>query len=398
MARVLLTWELGGALGHLMSLRPLAKSLSARGHKIFLAARDLSQVRRVFADIDLTLLQSPWNSRRFQIIQPVITYADMLLNVGFAEIEAVAGHVDAWRAMFELVQPDLLVCDHSPTALLAAKGSDFGVATAGTGFFCPVDESPLRHVRNLAPELRPKALQHEQKLLDMLNELLKRRSLPSLQRVTQLYHDEKTRHFLLTFAELDHFPGRGGAKYWGTWPFGMSGEPFVRPGTGPCIFAYLKPFEALTRVLADLTNAPFRTVAYVDALRESDRARFESEKLRLPKNPVNVSQAAANCDLALTNATHGTCIAMLLKGKPLVHVPHFLEQELFAATTERLGASVRARADEQGGTRRAVERVLSDRRYAAAAAGFAQRYKNHRFDQAADAIVDEMEQMIPSRG
>ena len=101
------------------------------------------------------MLPAPWKSRPTEQVETVVTYADLLLNIGFGDGEAFTVHLHAWRNLFELVQPDLLVCDHSPTALLAARTLTsaygtltpalsqgeremrFPVATVGTGFFTP---------------------------------------------------------------------------------------------------------------------------------------------------------------------------------------------------------------------------------------------------------------------
>ena len=41
MARVLLTWELGGGSGHFVNLRPFVHGLEAAGHTVFATLRDL---------------------------------------------------------------------------------------------------------------------------------------------------------------------------------------------------------------------------------------------------------------------------------------------------------------------------------------------------------------------
>jgi UDP:flavonoid glycosyltransferase YjiC (YdhE family) len=396
MSRILLTWELGGALGHLVSLRPLAESFLNLGHQVFLAARSLAQVRHVFNDPRVTLLQAPWNNRRAQLIKPVVTYADLLLTVGFSDEDSLAAHIEAWQSLYKLVEPDLLVCDHSPTALFAARGQRFAVTTAGSGFYCPPDESPLRLMRDMPPDVRTTALKHELYLLDVLNRSLSHRGLPHLSQVSQLYHDGQTRHFLMTLNELDHFGVREDTKYWGMWPFGVAGEAFRPPGR-PCVFAYLKSFPTINKILDDLRGASFYTIAYVDALSHTDRARFQSEKLRISDSLINFREAAENCDVALTNATHATCLAMLLCGKPMVHVPHFLEQFLLAGATERVGAGLIAQGEDPLFTRRAIEQVLADARYRRAALSIAERYHGHRFDLVAEAVVDEMEQLMQSR-
>src|SRR6266496_48209 len=48
--RALLIWELGGGLGHMMNLRPLAAEMVARGHEVYLAAGDLTRAVDVFGE------------------------------------------------------------------------------------------------------------------------------------------------------------------------------------------------------------------------------------------------------------------------------------------------------------------------------------------------------------
>lgn len=46
----------------------------------------------------------------------------MLLNLGYRHVDELQASVRAWKNLFAMLQPDLLVCDHSPTALLVARG------------------------------------------------------------------------------------------------------------------------------------------------------------------------------------------------------------------------------------------------------------------------------------
>ena len=131
--RILLTWELGGGLGHLMNLRPLAQELAARRHQVFVAARDLSLGPRVFDVLPVVLLPAPWKSRPTEQVSPVATYADLLLNIGCGDADCLTAQLQAWRNLFGLVQPDLLVCDHSPTALLAARAPSPRPSPRGRG-------------------------------------------------------------------------------------------------------------------------------------------------------------------------------------------------------------------------------------------------------------------------
>jgi UDP:flavonoid glycosyltransferase YjiC (YdhE family) len=397
MIRVLLTWELGGGLGHLMNLRPLALELAARGHDVFLTGRDLTQAPLAFDEAKVALLAAPWNCRPTGKIEPIMTFADLLVNIGFGDKVALGAHVDAWRNLYAMVDPHIVVFDHSPTALLAARGAAFSAATVGTGFFCPIDESPLRILRKTTPETGPQARAYEERTLETINAVLAARGMPTLKRITELYHDGRTKHFLLTFPELDHYVGRATGDYRGALPYGLEGQPFVRPENGPCVFAYLKPFPALGELLGLLRKSPFQTVAYIDDLPSNKRAQLQSKSLHITHGPIDIRQVAEGCDMALTNANAGTCTAMLLAGKPLVNVPPYLEQALFARATDRLGASITVGASNARRILQAIEHVLTDPTYRAAAEAFAARHRDDRLDRIATKIVDDLESMAANR-
>jgi hypothetical protein len=484
----------------MMNLRPLAAELVARGHEVYLAAGDLTRSIDVFGDLfdgspplplralreragvrgEVRLLAAPWKTRRNKTTDTIYTFADLLLNIGFGDGNALVAHLAAWRTMFDLVQPDVLVCDHSPTALLAAKtmtrsrravsseppaepgaarqAGDFAVATVGTGFFTPPDESPLRLLRPASPEQTADARQRESKLLDIMNSVLpplapccpelavasgrgagsgtrRGEGKGLLDRVTQLYHDGRTRHFLLTFPELDHFPDRAetqstrgacstlaptgqpmsaqasglgtqpisstespnGAEYdlyCGALPYGLGGEPFHRPPGHRCIFAYLKPFPTLEDFLRLLSASPIRAVAYIDGIPTSRLAKLQTDRLRFATGPVDIRQAAEACDAGITNANSATCTAMLLAGKPLVSVPLFLEQGMFAAAVQRLAAGLTAGTNDAKAILAALNQVLDDPRFTTAARAFAARHKSDNLANIPRRIVDELEHLV----
>jgi len=105
-------------------------------------------------------------------------------------------------------------------------------------------------------------------------------------------------------------------------------------------------------------------------------------------------QAAEGCDLAVTNGTHGTGVAMLLAGTPLVQLPMLLEQSLFASATERLGASVTLGVKDGRAILQAIEHVLDSPRYTEAARRFAESHRNDCLEEINQGMVDELEQVL----
>src|SRR5437764_11706080 len=137
MATILLTWELGAGLRHLQRLRPLAAELSRRGHRVFAAVRELSRAHSTFRGVDVALLQAPVKLRPpVSEFRPPLTFPHILHNVGFGDDTELAALASAWRNLIEAVRPDVVVCDHSPTALLALRGVPPRRALIGTGFCC----------------------------------------------------------------------------------------------------------------------------------------------------------------------------------------------------------------------------------------------------------------------
>ena len=48
MATILFAWELGGGLGHLTVIKPLAEALRDQGHRVVIAVRNFAWLSKVF--------------------------------------------------------------------------------------------------------------------------------------------------------------------------------------------------------------------------------------------------------------------------------------------------------------------------------------------------------------
>ena len=207
MATILLAWELGGGLGHLMRLRPLAEGLVKRGHRVVAIVRDLSRAGDFFSDPAMIRLQAPFKTPSGRDIEPTCTFAQSLHNCGFGDGRALMGLANAWRNLYETFRPDLILFDHSPTALLAAQAYPAARrALVGTGFASPPDITPLPNLRTWHDPDWPQLQIHEREVLANLNTVLANWKLPPLERASLLYQtvDE---NFLLTFRELDFYAG-----------------------------------------------------------------------------------------------------------------------------------------------------------------------------------------------
>ena len=395
MATILFTWELGLSMGHVGTLRPLAERLSRRGHRIVAALKDVTKARHLSAEGNVQCIQAPVRLNAVRdAFQLPSTFAHILHNAGFGDPDELRPLVDAWQALYDLVQPDLLLLEHSPTAIFSSVGREMPRVGIGTGFTCPPDISPLPDWRPYLKNDPSRLAQDEQRVLDAMNELLVGTGEPPRARVTELY-SRLDQTLLNTFAELDHFGPRADAVYSGAAPSGM-GEPVDWPrGTGPKVFSYLKPFAALEALLTNLAERKLPTLFYAPEVNPQLKVRFESDNLRFAPRPVDLDAAGRWCDVAILNATHGTTAELLLAGKPSLQIPLFLEQQLTADNVVRMGAGLTAEANRPDRVVEQLDRLLADGRYAEAARQFEERYADYNCLDQIDAMVEQIEQLIP---
>ena len=382
---ILFAWELGGGLGHMLPMLPLVEGLARQGHSVYVALRELRRAADVFARAGVRFLQAPFAGSTPRFPRPA-AYAQLLANVGFGDFAELFAHACAWRNLFKLVDPDLVLFDHAPTALLASRGLPMRRALLGSGFFNvpdTADESGVWAV--LRPELarrigpRP-LLDQQQQVLDRVNKLLGKWRQPPIDRLGQLYSDVDE-NFLTTLPELDPFAGRrDGPGYFGYWGPSCSaaarsapGEPPQWPaGRGRRVFAYLKRFEALGDLLAALRDSGCPTLVYLDRPAADDLG-YESPTLRFARRRIDAAAAGRECDVAVHNAGHGLTAEMLLAGNPILEIPLNWEQRLNAQAVERLGAGAVASCRDPQAVRAGLDALLAGR-FDAAAWTFARRY------------------------
>jgi len=377
---VLFAWELGGGLGHLAPVVPLFAGLRERGYRVVLAARDVSRARPLLGGCGIELLQAPIKTNKAgERVDPLRSFGHILFNCGLADFEESAALAEAWRNLLVLVRPDLVLCDHAPVALVAARALSTTCATIGTGFCCPPDVYPMPDFRPWLPNAEEAIRRDEDRVTRNVNRLLEEWNCDPIDRLGQLYSgvDEC---FLTTFPELDHYPQRENGRYWGPLGLPMGETPVWPEAEGKKVFAYLKLTKDLPGILRALQDHQLCSLVYVERLPFRFKVHYQSDRLRFASGPVDLEAVGRACDLAILNGGHGSTAAMLRFGCPILQVPMNLEQALTGLAVERMQAGLCVDPERPSEAPRKLRALLVGDEFKAGAARFAE---NHRdFDPA----------------
>jgi UDP:flavonoid glycosyltransferase YjiC (YdhE family) len=336
--RYLFIWELGGGLGHLSNLLPLAATLRNRGHDVFVAVKDVVSGARVARNFAFSLLPIP--ERRFDLPFMPASYAEVVYSTAFATETTLEAIVRSWHALFALIRPDILICDHAPCSLFAARLMGIPRVNLGTGFFIPPQISPLPIFRDWDPVPQTRPAQIEARVLELANKVSATFNVEPFDSLAAVFACDQ--NVLVTWPMLDHYPGRQNAHYFGPMVIADSGlRPVWPENTLPKIFAYLKAdTSGIEVILKTLSRARANTCLFLAGANEA-HLRFASDRLTIYSEPLNVSDAVETADLVLNNAGHALLSVAMVQRRPVLMLPTTAEQFILARKLERDGWGVK---------------------------------------------------------
>ena len=395
MSRILLAWEMGSNLGHVSRLLPLGRRLRARGHGVLAVVRDLDAAAKVLAPAGIPFIQAPLMTSGQPMSAQPASYADLLWYCGWGDVQQLWALVQAWVNVLRLFAPTVLIVDHSPTALLAARSERVMSAAIGTGFELPPMRDPLPCFPGFSGATLANAMSAERLVVDNANRVMQATHGRPLHALSDLFQCD--RRWMTTFAELDHYEVRPGEQYVG--PIGEVGEAehLEWPvGATPRVFAYLRPETPnVAVILRTLAACGAVVVCYAPGIPQSDTAALRSDKFVLADRPVDLSILRRGANLCVSYAPAATVTTALLAGVPQLMAPSHVEAQLTAHRVEVLGAglTLRGTVTEQE-IMAALNSLLNEPTFKARAGAFAKRYRGFDPNRAADIIVEDIEPLL----
>lgn len=323
---VLCTWEIGGELGHISRLSAIAKVLEKAGYRVVVALKDLSRAYGFFAGTDVTLMQAPVWLPKITLQRPIACLPDSMLLLGYLEPDPLECLLLAWRALVEAVRPGLVLCDYSPTALLALRGYDVARIVVGTGFAEPVPGAPVADWRPI-PVADGLVARQERRVLEVINQVLRRRGEQELACLADLFQADLT--LISNLRELDIYSHRRVGRYCLGTETANGAQLEFAAGELPRIVAYLKPgHPGFAQLLAGLAHAPANVIAICPLAPPGSLEQWRSPRFQFTREVVNLPALLAQADLFVGHGNGGSVRESLVAGTPVLVLPIQLEQLL----------------------------------------------------------------------
>lgn len=398
MGKILCCWELGEDYGHIGQFFPVIKAFTERGHHVYFAVKDLSKIGEFEWPVGVSFLQSPlWLERPKKPVHAEC-YAEIILYKGYDQAAHLKTLAQAWQHLLNSVAPDLLILDHSPTALLASRGMKIPRLVFSNAFVSPPAGSSPVNLRPWQNFNEVKANDIDTQVSAVINQVCADLQLPVVTKVSDLFAVEKT--ILTGFYELDFYRGlRSSAIYCGALPSANGLQrPAWSPGTSIKIFAYLKAGrEQVARVLSILASMQARVVCFYSGARQEDLDRYRGTSVVVSDQLFDASLAYRVADAVICHAG-GMVYSALNYGLPMILLPTQVEQHNRAIQLTDLGvATLIQKEDSSSVVEEKLKTFFNTPGYKENALAYAEKIKATTTSDAVQTIINASEDLISNR-
>ena len=391
MSRVLLAWELGAGFGHIGPFLMIADRLLERGHQLHIAAREVAGAVSAVGDLPIAVYQAPVCLNVYGGLQePPLNYAEILMRYGYLDRAMLRGLIAGWRSLMRVTAADVVIADHAPTALIAARLEGIPVSVIGTPFSVVPDLQPTPNMRDWVAVPQARLADSDHRVLEVLNAVLPA-GAPRLSALHRIFAD--TAKFFIGTPETDHYGARADAIYFGL--AGRSSGSAVPPwpaGDGKRVLLYLHAdYPHAQETVQALVALKARVIVHIRGASTELLRAFPAAGATVSDEPLDLDRLLPQADLCVSHGP-GTAIASLQAGVPVLILPKQLENFLFARSLERMGVGTLVHPDQKPpDILGALAAVLNGGKHAAAAKAFAERHRSTPVDTIVGQVVARIE-------
>ncbi|WP_299400418.1 glycosyltransferase [Pelagibius sp.] len=383
MAKILVGYELGAGHGHVQRLMPLVRALEARGHEVVFFLRNIKENAVLLAREKRLILPVPDMVERIAgAPKPARlgSYLDIMCHSGFFRRQSLHAGMLAWRGLLEQVQPDLVICDHSPICVLACF-QERPVVQVADGFTLPPAQD------DLFPPFRAnrKPLVDPRHVLNVMRYVQEHNRRPVPRSVTEPFRTAG--RMVCTLPELDPYAAERQDPVIG--PVEGLQQPQPMPD-GSRFFAYVSLEHKKTKpFLRGLRASKLPGEIFARGMTDEVAVSLEREGLTVHREPQPMTEVMKRASVIIHHGGNGTCCAALSAGRPQVLLPTHMEARLSSDALVDLGVGRLLQAKELDKALPAVlEEVIAERQMAERAQALAADIKARGAYRPVDRVLE----------
>nr|MDJ0833576.1 hypothetical protein [Gammaproteobacteria bacterium] len=342
------------------------------------------------------ILQAPHYIRNGSTLPLAENYSDILLRCGFADADELFGLVQSWQAIYLSVQPDLILVEHAPAAMLAARSLGLAYCLMGTGFTVPPNQqSPMPTLQPWKPdpvELRQKM---DMQVLENVNRVLAASQHDPITQVSELLHGDES--ILLTWPETDHYGERSDGHYMGPILDTVRGHEVEKWATArqPRIFAYLSArYRHFQPMLDQLLGGPANLLIHARDFTYSSTDVNSTHNIHISPKPLDAEWAMEYADLVICHGGQATTLFALKTATPLLILPQQLEQAVLAYRLNESGLASSLHSGDNIDWSEVIATLLEQSDQHKRLQDFSRKYATHDSDQVSDQLASRIDQLV----
>jgi UDP:flavonoid glycosyltransferase YjiC (YdhE family) len=329
---IIYCWELGAGYGHVTRMRHFVNHPALSEIQFSFALREVNKANVLGQFDGSRLFQAPIINVPFP--RPSPNYSHVLRRCGFNEPDMAYHLISAWRNLFSLTKPDLLLLDHAPSAAIAAISLKVPFRMVGNGFEMPNVSSPMASILPYM-EIDDKTLKFEDDhIYQVFSDLERRFYIDD----GALNYDSlfSSKNCLITYHPVvDHYGKRD--ENWRYYKMlgRLTADPIDLSGLGrtakPIAFFYLDGRTKNLPSLLGLLHREFELFGYLSNV--VDPAIPENLRklgVKVFDTPLDIEQAFDHAEVIISNGGIGLISQALHGIKPMILIPLHIEQSMLA--------------------------------------------------------------------
>ena len=328
MRRVLIAWEIGGNLGHLGRLLPIATELVARGYSVSFAVPEGARSANWLRERAWSVVEIPRGPNTSYNDRAASWHGDWFLQSGFGDVAATVDRLKRWTTLMLELKPDLVLLDYAPFVTYASHALSIDYFVLGTGFCVPSQFDKPTYFRPWDKEACTLADLRQQTLNEKFVQLRRMFSAKCAQNFSELFAASHVK--MCTYAELDHFPNRRYLpEYLGaTWSdFGADQSIKFSTISRQKALCYVNGEEgSYLATIQALLKLNLEVIAIAPKMTKDSMLRLSDPRLTVTSNPINLKLLVEQSDVLISHGGLGFVARGLVLKKKIFLLPLYAEQ------------------------------------------------------------------------